>query len=111
HLAGICPFVTGSNYHDNWTYQGGAFEQWFNESWTSLALAPDTLDRAMRKHADVVAGTRKLPLAEYTLFTPEQSSLESRSTRSLAPYLLAWLDHPSYDDYWKSISIEEHFAD
>ena len=34
HLAGICPIVTASNYHENWTYQGGAFEQWFNESWT-----------------------------------------------------------------------------
>ena len=32
HLAGICPVVTASNYHENWTYQGGAFEQWFNES-------------------------------------------------------------------------------
>ena len=30
HLAGICPVVTASNYHDGWTYQGGAFEQWFN---------------------------------------------------------------------------------
>src|SRR5258708_5029269 len=27
HLAGICPVVTASNYHDGWTYQGGAFEQ------------------------------------------------------------------------------------
>ena len=35
HLAGICPVVTASNYHDGWTYQGGAFEQWFNQSWTS----------------------------------------------------------------------------
>jgi len=25
HLAGICPIVTASNYHENWTYQGGAF--------------------------------------------------------------------------------------
>ena len=25
HLAGICPVVTASNYHDGWTYQGGAF--------------------------------------------------------------------------------------
>jgi uncharacterized protein len=41
HLAGICPIVTASNYHENWTYQGGAFEQWFNESWTS-GLAQDT---------------------------------------------------------------------
>jgi len=38
HLSGICPNVTASNYHDGWTYQGGAFEQWFNESWaTGLA--------------------------------------------------------------------------
>ena len=44
HLAGICPVVTASNYHEGWTYQGGAFEQWFNESWTS-GLAQDTLDR------------------------------------------------------------------
>ena len=47
HLAGICPVVTASNYHENWTYQGGAFEQWFNESWTS-GLAQDTFNRAVR---------------------------------------------------------------
>ena len=48
HLAGICPVVTASNYHENWTYQGGAFEQWFNESWTA-GLAQDTANRAIRK--------------------------------------------------------------
>ena len=46
HLAGICPVVTASNYHEGWTYQGGAFEQWFNESWTS-SLAQNT---AFRQH-------------------------------------------------------------
>ena len=46
HLAGICPVVTASNYHENWTYQGGAFEQWFNQSWTS-GLAQDTFDRTV----------------------------------------------------------------
>ena len=48
HLAGICPVVTASNYHENWTYQGGAFEQWFNESWTS-GLAQDTYNRQIRR--------------------------------------------------------------
>jgi predicted acyl esterase len=43
HLAGICPVVTASNYHENWTYQGGAFEQWFDESWTA-GLAQDTAE-------------------------------------------------------------------
>src|SRR3984893_15463787 len=111
HLAGICPFITGSNYHDNWTYQGGAFEQWFNESWTSLVLAPDTFNRAVTKHADVLTATRRLPLADYPLFDFEQSRSPSISTPSLAPYLLEWLEHPSYDDYWKSVSIEDHFSE
>jgi len=111
HLAGICPVVTSSNYHDNWTYQGGAFEQWFNESWTSLVLAPDTLSRAVKKHTDVVAGIGKLPLSDYPLFDVEQLALQSHSTQSLAPYFLEWLDHPSYDDYWKRISIEDHFSE
>src|SRR5215469_6769400 len=48
HLAGICPTVTASNYHDGWTYQGGAFEQWFDESWTT-GLAMDTMRRRVEK--------------------------------------------------------------
>ena len=55
HLAGICPVVTASNYHENWTYQGGAFEQWFNESWTS-GLAQDTINRTMRQGANAIVG-------------------------------------------------------
>ena len=36
-LAGIYFVVTASNYHENWTYQGGA-EQWFDQNWaTQLA--------------------------------------------------------------------------
>src|ERR1700690_4375001 len=46
HLAGICPVVTASNYHENWAYQRGAFEQWFDESWTA-GLAQDTLNRVI----------------------------------------------------------------
>ena len=41
HLVTLVPNVTASNYHDGWTYQGGAFELAFNVSWTlnQLALA------------------------------------------------------------------------
>src|SRR6202162_348125 len=66
HLAGICPDVTAYNYHDGWTYQGGAFEQWFNESWTSL-LAQDTFNRAVQKHTNALLGVWKLPLTSYPL--------------------------------------------
>ena len=110
HLAGICPVVTASNYHENWTYQGGAFEQWFNQSWTS-ALSQDTFDRSVQKNTNALGGAWKLPLASYPLFNFSDPSAAPISTASLAPYFLDWLAHPTYDQYWKQISIEEHFGD
>ncbi len=110
HLAGICPVVTASNYHDGWTYQGGAFEQWFNESWTS-GLAQDTLNRAVEKNTNAQHGIWKLPLTSYPLFEVPQASADGDLTRSLAPYFLDWLAHPTYDEYWKRWSIEEHYSD
>jgi putative CocE/NonD family hydrolase len=109
HLAGICPVVTASNYHDGWTYQGGAFEQWFNQSWTS-GLAQDTLNREVSKNTNAIVGEWKLPLSGYPLFNFPNSTPQARIS-TLAPYYLDWLEHPSYDDYWKRISIEEHYAD
>ena len=110
HLAGICPVVTASNYHDGWTYQGGAFEQWFNESWTS-GLAQDTLNRSVSQQTNALHGISKLPLSEYPLFPLPKSSSDNELLRSLAPYFLDWLAHPNYDEYWKRIAIEEHYAD
>lgn len=110
HLAGICPVVTASNYHENWTYQGGAFEQWFNESWTS-GLAQDTLDREIRKGTDAMIGGMILPLKQYPLFNVNIEPGSASATAELAPYFLDWLAHPLYDDYWKQWSIEEHYSD
>jgi putative CocE/NonD family hydrolase len=109
HLAGICPVVTASNYHENWTYQGGAFAQWFNEDWTS-GLAQNTYDRLVEGQNDPVGGIWKLPLTRYPILNLEKRpDLDSNS--SIAPYFLDWLAHPSYDDYWRAVSIEEHFSD
>ena len=99
---------TASNYHDGWTYQGGAFEQWFSESWTS-GLAEDTLSRLMWKNTSALDGIWKLPLTHYPLLNIPPLSSGPAAIAALAPYFLDWLQHPSYDDYWKDISIEEHF--
>jgi hypothetical protein len=102
HLAGICPTVTASNYHDGWTYQGGAFEQWFNESWSS-GLALDTMRRRSEKGMNPLEGSKVLPLISYPL-------LEAPSAAGIASYFTDWLAHPNYDDYWKQVSIEERYA-
>jgi putative CocE/NonD family hydrolase len=108
HLAGICPIVTASNYHENWTYQGGAFEQWFNESWTS-GLAQDTYSRWINKQANAVVGDTVLPLKNFPVFNIKTPEDGAALTRSQAPYFLDWLDHPTYDSYWKQWSIEENY--
>lgn len=101
HLAGVCPVVTASNYHEGWTYQGGAFEQFFNETWTS-GLAQDTLRRHLDTQHDELAGIDALPIAKYPILKPD--------TDKIAPYFSDWLAHPNYDDYWKSIAIEENYS-
>jgi putative CocE/NonD family hydrolase len=109
HLAGICPVDTASNYHDNWTYQGGAFEQWFNESWTS-GLAEDTVSRGVPNNTSATQGMSRLPLASNPLFNfPDVRTADL--TAVFSPYFLDWLAHPTYDDYWKRWSIQEHYPD
>ena len=109
HLAGIAPHVTASNYHDNWTYQSGAFEQWFNQNWTTQ-LARDTLDRVIDQNTDARVGVPTLPLANYPVFNFGQLPADEHLTASIAPYYLDWLAHPDYDNYWKQWSIEENFS-
>ena len=108
HLAGICPVVTASNYHENWTYQGGAFEQWFNESWGS-GLAQDTLNRAIRRDTNALVAVNVLPLTQYPIFNVANTHSGTDLTRVIAPYFIDWATHTDYDSYWKQWSIEENF--
>jgi putative CocE/NonD family hydrolase len=108
HLAGICPVVTASNYHENWTYQGGAFEQWFDESWAA-GLAQDTANRLIHDDTNALVGGRVLPLNDFPVFNLKPIAGGSQLTHELAPYFLDWLAHPTYDSYWKQWSIEENY--
>jgi putative CocE/NonD family hydrolase len=110
HLAGICPVVTASNYHDGWTYQSGALEQWFDQNWTTQ-LATNTLWRLIAKDTNALIGAPTLPLTHYSAFNYPALPAGAEATAQLAPYYLDWLAHPDYDAYWKQWSIEERFSD
>ena len=102
HLAGLFATVTASDYHENWVYQGGAFEQWFNESWTTR-LAKDTMSRQVNAREKTLDWVNALPLDDYRVLDPGDA-------KALAPYFHDWLAHPNYDDYWKKWSIEANYA-
>jgi len=101
HLAGLFATVTASNYHENWTYQGGAFEQWFNESWTT-GLATDTMRRNQDGDQKPLDWINALPLDSYPIFKVGDAN-------SAAPYFHDWLAHPNYDDFWKQWAIEADY--
>jgi len=110
HLAGICPIVTGSNYHDGWTYQGGALEQWFDQSWTS-GLARESITREIETMPDAPEDVNVLPLTNYPIIGLNPAAVINVSASKIAPYFLDWLAHPSYDEYWKRWSIEERYPE
>ncbi|HLW97990.1 MAG TPA: CocE/NonD family hydrolase [Candidatus Acidoferrales bacterium] len=102
HLAGLFATITASNYHENWTYQGGAFEQWFNESWTT-GLASDTMRRNQDVDQKPLDWINALPLNSYPIFKVGDAN-------SAAPYFHDWLAHPNYDDFWKQWAIEADYS-
>ena len=109
HLTAIAPNMTASNYHDGWTYQSGAFEQWFDQNWTTQ-LAQNTLQREITDNANALVGAPTLPLADFPVFNFGQLPADAQLTASIAPYYLDWLAHPDYDAYWKQWSIEENYS-
>src|ERR1700724_551029 len=58
-LKAIAPSITASDYHDGWTYQGGAFALFFNVSWTMLTIG---LSRMMRERESNPEAARELDL-------------------------------------------------
>ena len=110
HLTAIVPNVTASNYHEGWTYQGGAFELGFNVSWTlgQLSLANFKNLSAVKN----IPEDRRQKLIE-AVDSMENSFLDSPMKEfphlkgGLADYFYDWVAHPDYDDYWKNLCIEE----
>ena len=113
HLAAIAPNVTASNYHEGWTYQGGAFELGFNVSWT---LAQLTL-----ANFKTIASGRNVPEGSRQKLVDAVDSMQDAFRVSpmkefpylkggLADYYYDWVAHPDYDEYWKKLCIEEHHS-
>jgi putative CocE/NonD family hydrolase len=107
-LVTICPGLTASQYYDGWAYNGGAFALAFNASWATYLAMDDARRRGddaatQRLNAAFLGAPNfygHLPLKEYP---PLSSSGFGR-------YFFDWLEHPSYDDYWRRWSIEEDYS-
>ena len=114
HLITIIPTVTASNYHDGWTYQGGAFELGFNMSWTLLQLTLANFKNVsgvqnvpQERRADLIHDVDNMTDGFNYLPTKDFPGLDS----GLAKYYYDWLAHPNFDEYWQHLSIEQHHSE
>ncbi|MSQ12468.1 MAG: CocE/NonD family hydrolase [Dehalococcoidia bacterium] len=106
-LVALFPSITSDGYYDNWTYQGGALGWLMALSWGGL-IAAQNLEHTLRNKEIPQAMVSKLVQALEQL-QKSYSSTPPKDvpgmSREIAPYFHEWLEHPTYDDYWKKISI------
>ena len=105
-LTAICPGFTGSQYYDGWTYQSGALNLAFVMYWSTL-LGMDTARRARDVEGYEKLGAALGAAAEWFNFLP---TMDYPVTVDHAPYFRDWIEHSTYDDYWKRWSIDEAYG-
>ena len=113
HLVAIAPRVTASDYHEGWTYQGGAFELGFNVSWTLGNLTLANFQSLTARKQLSPERRRQLLQAVDTLesvFRHQPLQAFPHLQDGLADYFYDWLAHPDDDAYWQPLSIEAAHA-
>lgn len=127
HLKACAAYMTGANYHAGWAYSGGAFELGFN-FWWALNLAWDRalrLPEAERLQAfgklmaaakDPWQAVRELPLWDNTALcsSADRNAADCNATDGRgehAPFWREWLDHPRYDEFWRSVDVAARCAE
>jgi uncharacterized protein len=103
HLKAIFPIMTAHDYHQGWTYQGGAFSLGFNLTWTLWALAPDTLARQVSEgHASPQELQELLDTLDQTYAIAHHLPLSDLAVlNKTAPYYRDWIAHEVDGDFWQ----------
>ncbi|MCI0390514.1 MAG: CocE/NonD family hydrolase [Acidobacteria bacterium] len=107
NLVAMFPAVASTNIYANWIAHGGAFRLSFNYGWGVVRM-PNRIMLPQYWHSEKYSPAemqydtilKHLPLKDGDL----------QSAGYAVKHYRDWIAHPSYDDYWREISDEEHFS-
>ncbi len=94
HLRAMVPAVVPSDYWSQDHYVGGAFAHGLNLSWA--------IRNAARSRRELT------PLEVTDLWWHLPLVTGDAAAGTDIPWYREWLDHPAYDDFWRTISTREH---
>lgn len=105
-LTSIAPAMTSADYHQGWTYRGGALELSFATSWARMLAKGDAL-----KAGDAVAYSalaRSYGAGDYNDLP--LSATQPLADLGVARYFFDWLSHPDRDEYWTRWALHDSYA-
>ncbi|MBV9336072.1 MAG: CocE/NonD family hydrolase [Solirubrobacterales bacterium] len=115
HLVTIVPAMSSNDYHDGWTYEGGALDQSFAEDWPMTTIAASSVRGRYPDGAALVAEMNNAVAHEFTKwysYLPLRNFPPLRpNDPRVAPYFFDWLKHPNDDAYWTRWSIRGRYRD
>ncbi len=103
-LVAIFPALASTNIYANWITHGGAFRLSFNYGWGVVRM-PNRIMLPQYWHTE--AYTPEELKYDNILWHLPLNTGDLKSANYEVKHYRDWLAHPSYDDYWKSISDEE----
>ncbi len=105
HLKCIVPFITASNYYEEWFYRGGALQLSFVEYWCLADFCSTDLARNGRdEEAERMLGVMDR-MNEAFNFLPVK---EIPYFRGNADFFYDWVSHPEQDEYWENFNLENY---
>ncbi len=107
NLVAIFPSVASTSlYHNTW-YHGGAFKLALAFGWGAVRNPRRTM-YPQYWHTEAFAPDEWR--YENVLWRLPVGTLDLSSSNQTVRHFRDWVQHQSYDDYWKAISVEEKFS-
>ncbi|MBK9169207.1 MAG: CocE/NonD family hydrolase [Bryobacterales bacterium] len=106
-LVAIFPAVAATSVYHNSRYHGGAFKLGLSVGW-GVVRNPRRIMYPQWWHTDPAAPEEWRYSNIFWHLPVKDMDLVSSNQR--VPHFQNWVKHQSFDDYWKSISIDDRFA-
>ncbi len=105
HLVTIFPMVASTSLYHNWVTLNGGWRLSFNYGWGAVRQESRIMQNT-GQHS-MPGGPESLQFDKVLFHLPliDMPELLGRHTR----FYKDWIQHPDYDDYWRSINAEEVF--